>query len=105
MNEMKETVRFRLRGRDREAVEADLGLAMLAAESLYGQPRLRLEAGYRLAANGRVCVIETRGEAGAAVARIFAGLTSARVGEDGYSVERMDEGVRTAERGLKTAVA
>lgn len=102
---MNETVRFRLRGRDREAVEADLGLAMLAAESLYGQPRLRLEAGYALAEDGCTCVIEARGEAGAAVTRIFAGLTSARVGESGYSVERVESAAPSDPRSFQTAVA
>jgi len=84
-------LKFSLPGeQDRDAVEADVALALLAAECVYGKPRIRLEASYVVADDGSACVVKTSGEAGEAAARIFAGLTAARVGEDGYKVRRED---------------
>ena len=85
------TVRFRVGGRrEKVALEADLGLALLAAESLYGTARLRLEAGYVVGDDGATCVIESRGEAGDALIRIFAGLTAARLGDEQLTIEHID---------------
>src|SRR5438093_13111224 len=77
---------------DHPAVEADLGLALFAAACLYGEPRLRLEAGYAAKPDGSTVVIEARGPAGEAVVRIFLGLASARVGDDLVAVEAITRG-------------
>ena len=85
-------LKFTLTGeQDREGVETDVALALFAAECVYGKPRVRLEASYLVADDGSACVLKATGEAGEATARIFAGLTAARVGEDGYSVRRQDD--------------
>jgi hypothetical protein len=83
------TLRFAFSGKpDREAVEADVTLALFAAEQVFGKPRVRLEAGYTLERDGRSCVLTATGEAGDAAARIFAGLTAVRLGEAAYTVRR-----------------
>jgi hypothetical protein len=85
-------LKFSLPGeRDRDAVEADVALALFAAECVFGRPRVRLEASYVVADGGSACVLKASGEAGEAAARIFAGLTAARVGEEGYRVRHEDD--------------
>ena len=91
---MKSPARSLLRFRfsppsDAAAVEDDLRLALFAAECLYGAARLRLEAAYSVRCDGTTCVIESRGEAADAAARVFAGLSAIRVGEAGFKVEHV----------------
>ena len=74
---------------DRDSVESDIALAIFTAECVYGRPRVRMEAAYDVDGNGVACVLNVSGEAGDAVARVFAGLTAARVGETAYSVRRI----------------
>lgn len=74
---------------DVEAIEADMALAILCAECIYGRPRVRMETSYLVGEGGQGCVIETAGEAGEAAARMFAGLLSVHLGEDGYAVRRL----------------
>ena len=68
-----------------------MALAIFAAECVYGRPRVRMEAAYDLDAKGKACVLKVSGEAGEAVARVFAGLAAARFGETAYSIERIQE--------------
>jgi hypothetical protein len=79
---------------DREAVEADVALAIFAAECIYGKPRTRIETSFLVDQEGQACVIRAEGEAGEAAARIFAGLTAARLGEGAYAVRVLERGVR-----------
>jgi hypothetical protein len=85
-------LKFELKGEpDREAVEADVTLALFASECVYGRPRIRLETGYLVDDDGGACVISISGEAGEVAARVFAGLTAARLGESAFSVRRIEE--------------
>jgi len=86
---MSQMLRFKLSEASRETVEADVALAIFAAECVYGRPRVRMEASYLVDEDGRACVLEVAGEAGESVARVFAGLCAARLGEDAYSVHRV----------------
>ncbi len=72
-----------------EAIEADIALAILCAECIYGRPRVRMEVSYVVDPGGKSCVLETAGEAGDAVARVFAGLLATRLGEHAYKVRRL----------------
>ena len=83
---------------DVRAVESDMALAIFAAECVYGRPRVRMETSYLVDESGRDCVVDICGEAGEAAARVFAGLAAARLGEDSYTVRRMPQAVRTADR-------
>jgi hypothetical protein len=84
-------LKFGLQGeQDRSAVETDISLALFAAACVYGKTRVRLETSYALADDGGRCVLRTSGKAGRAAARIFAGLTAARIG--GAALEVMQVG-------------
>lgn len=83
---------------DREGIEADMALAIFAAECVYGRPRVRMEASYLVDDKGKACVVDVAGESGEAVARVFAGLTAARVGEEAFTVRRLLDPVATEER-------
>ena len=69
-------------------VEADLALAIFAAECIHGRPRVRLETRYMVGPGGQTCVMEISGAAGEAAARVFAGLAAARFGEEGVRTIR-----------------
>lgn len=81
---------------DREGVEADMALAIFAAECIHGRPRVRMEARYLVSPDGKSCVMEVRGAAGEAAARVFAGLASARLGDDGFRVTTRTDAVLSA---------
>ena len=80
-----------LDGDDREAVEADVTLAIFASECVFGKSRVRLEASYTVAPDGSHCVLRIGGESGEAAARIFTGLISVRRGETNFTVQRLPE--------------
>lgn len=93
---MHTTLRFGFtEGNDREGIEADMALAIFAAECVYGRPRVRMEASYLVDDEGRTCVVDVAGESGQAVARVFAGLTAVRVGEEAFTVRRLPESMAT----------
>jgi len=76
---------------DPKTIENDLALAIFSAECVYGKPRVRMEASYLVAEDGKHCVLDLSGESGEAAARIFAGLAAVRVGEDGFTVQRLTD--------------
>ena len=76
-------------GGEKEDVEADIALAIFTAECVYGRPRVRMEASYLVDDDGKACVMDIEGEAGEAAARVFTGLTAARVGERAFKVQRV----------------
>ncbi len=86
---MSQVIRFKLKEVNRETVEADIALAIFAAECVYGRPRVRMEASYLVGDDGGACVLQVDGDAGESVARVFAGLCAARLGEDAYFVQRV----------------
>ncbi len=72
-------------------IEADLALAIFTAECLHGRPRVRLETRYLVGPGGQTCVMEVAGLAGDAAAQVFAGLVTARFGEEGMSISQHQE--------------
>jgi len=74
-----------------EDVEADLALAIFAAECLHGRPRVRLETRYLVGPGGQTCVMEVLGPAGESAAQVFAGLATARFGEEAVSISHYEE--------------
>ncbi len=89
---MSRVLQFKFNDGDRETVEADVALAIFAAECVYGRPRVRMEASYLVDEGGTACVLDISGDAGEAVARVFAGLSAARFGDQAYSVRRLAQG-------------
>ena len=100
---MGKVLRFRFdKAADKEALETDVVLAIFTAECVYGRPRVRMEISYLVAEDGATCVLEVSGESGEMVSRVLAGLVAVRLGEEGFSVERPREGMRS--RGEKVSV-
>lgn len=71
-------------------VEASLLLALLAAESLHGESRVRLEASHALDAEDRACVIDATGNVGRDLNRLFVGFLRREFGEESFDVARVD---------------
>ena len=63
--------------------------SLFAAGCIYGRPGVRLAARYLVSPDGRCCVATVAGSAGEAVLRVFTGLCTARLGEDGFRVEHI----------------
>jgi len=88
---MSQVLRFKFKEADEDMVEADVALAIFAAECVYGRPRVRMETSYLVDEDGIACVLRVDGEAGESVARVFAGLCAARLGEECFTVRRVSE--------------
>ena len=71
-------------------VEQTLHLAVLAAESMYGRPRVRLNASFFLDKGKRSCVIDTANEVGRDVSRIFTGFLTHEFGDGAFEINRIE---------------
>jgi hypothetical protein len=87
---MSQKVRFAFAHGVKDDIEADIALAIFAAECVYGRPRVRMEARYLVNDDGTSCILDVDGEAGEAAARVFTGLTDARVGAQAFHVKRLE---------------
>lgn len=72
-----------------DEAEHTLHLAIYSTEGIHGAARVRLEAGYHLDAESRICILEASTEVGETVGRIFTALLSREFGEDQFNVQRM----------------
>ena len=77
--------------------EATLHLAILAAEGLYGESRVRMDVSYIADETRSVICIDGATPTGDATVRIFASLLSREFGPDGFSVRREAEPSSTIE--------
>ena len=73
-----------------EEAEMSLHLAIFAIEGLWGQARVRLDAGYVLDKEGHALVIDGTHEVGSTLVRVFTGLILREFGEDAFYVERVE---------------
>ena len=71
--------------------EESLLLAVLAAESLHGQSRVRMDASYCVDAERRACVIDATSQVGRDICRIFTGFALREFGEDAFKVRRVED--------------
>lgn len=72
-----------------DEIEASLLLTGMAIESLYGPADIRLDGGYYLDAEKRVCVIEASTPVGRDFARIFVGFLTREFSSEAFTVERV----------------
>lgn len=70
-------------------VEATLQLAILAAEGLFGESRVRMEVSYHCDAPRSTIVVDGSTGPGDAVMRIYTGFLTREIGPDAFSVRRM----------------
>jgi hypothetical protein len=69
--------------------EATLHLAILAAEGLFGEARVRMEVSYHADVPRSAILIDGHTQAGDAVVRIFTAFLMREFGADGFSVRRV----------------
>ena len=85
-----------------EEVEASLLLAILTAESLHGQAKVRLDAAHYLDPVERACVIDAGTSVGRDVNRLFVGFLNREFGADAFTVHRI-EGTKDTRKQEATA--
>ena len=73
-----------------EEIEASLVLAVLATESLHGEPQVRLDAAHFSDTDRRVCVIDAGTDVGRDLNRLLIGFLTQEFGEDAFRVEQVD---------------
>lgn len=84
-------------GLDREMIETQLALAIVATECTFGQPRVRINAAYCVSpasdtADGKTkpkVAIDVSTEVGEHIAQVFTGLMIRQLGEDEFTVDRI----------------
>ena len=82
---------------EREIIETQLALAIIAAECTFGQPKVRLNAAYCVSPASRVesekkkskVVIDVSTEVGEHIAEVFTGLMTRQLGEEKFTVDRV----------------
>ena len=81
-------------------IESTLLLAVLAAEGLHGQSRVRLDAAYSFDAEKHACVIDATSDVGRDICRVFTGFALREFGESAFSVSRVDHVPRAQPEGI-----
>jgi len=79
------------RGIDLAEAEATLHLAILAAEGLFGEARVRMEASYHMDAPRSALLIDGVTPVGDAVVCIFTSFLTRECGADGFKVRRVGQ--------------
>jgi len=82
---------------DREIIETQLALAIIAAECTFGQPRVRISAAYCVSPASKTAAgkkkpqvaIDVSTEVGEHIAQVFTGLMIRQLGEDKFTVDRV----------------
>lgn len=97
---MSSVCKFRLpEGTDRRFIEDSLASAAFNAECVFGKPRMMIIGlAYYVADDNRQCVIDVSSEVGEHIARVFTGILINVLGEEGFSVHRI-EGALTGKAG------
>ncbi len=85
---MASVCRFKFaKGIDKKLIEAQIAIAIIVAESTFGQSKVRINAAYDLV--GRSVIIDVSSDVGEQIAQVFTGLITHQFGEDKFSVERL----------------
>mgnify|MGYP001559804266 CR=1 FL=1 len=70
-------------------IEETLFWAVFNAESVFGKPRVRLDASFLFDREKKVCVIDKTTEVGQHIAQLFTSLMTRKFGEEAFKVERL----------------
>ena len=73
-----------------QEAEETLLLAILAAEGLFGEARVRMDAGYVIDSRLRALVVDASTDVGQAVNGIFTSLALREFGRDAFNVRRVE---------------
>lgn len=71
----------------KEDIEERIALAIITAECVYGQAKVRLHAAYSAAADK--AVIDVSSAVGEHIAQVFTGLMIRQLGEESFTIERL----------------
>ena len=71
----------------KEAIEKRITLAIVTAECVFGQAKVRLHAGYTAADDK--AVIDVSSAVGEHIAQVFTGLMIRQLGEESFTIERL----------------
>ena len=83
-------------------IEETLHLAVLAAESLHGQSKVRLDASYCMHPDKRSCVIDAGTDVGRDIVRIFTGFAIREFGESAFKVCRVERAPKSEAAGARS---
>jgi len=72
-------------------IEEHLFWAVFNAESVYGKPKVRLDASFLFDRDKKVCVIDKTTEVGQHIAQLFTSLITREFGEEAFRVERLEK--------------
>ena len=81
------------KGLDGEMIEAQLALAIVCAECTFGQPRVRITAGYLISEEKVVFDVST--DVGEHIAQLFTGLMTRQLDEREFTVDRVEGSTRS----------
>ena len=81
--------------------ESTLHVAILAAEGLFGEARVRMDAGYVIDPSIRTLVVDASTAVGQVVCGIFTALVLREFGQDAFNVRRVEGGADGACRGCR----
>lgn len=70
-------------------IEASLHLAILAAEGLFGESKVRMDCAYSIDEKRRVCVVDGSNEVGRCICQIFTGYLTKEFDPDSFRVRRV----------------
>jgi hypothetical protein len=87
-----------------DGAELTLGLAILAAEGLFGGASVRMDAGYRRLDGERVFLVDGSTDVGAAVVRVFTTFLAREFGGESFKVGR-GTGTKTTAESERPAAA
>ena len=74
-----------------EVIETQLALAVIATECAFGQARVRISAAYCFSKEKSQVAIDVSTEVGEHIAQVFTGLMIRQIGENGFTVDRVNE--------------
>ncbi len=86
-------------------VESTLQLAILGAEGLFGESRVRMDGAYSIDEQRRIIVIDARNEVGRSICQLFTGFLTREIGADAFRLRSIQEGHSTAIDAQPAAVA
>ncbi|MFA5143961.1 MAG: hypothetical protein WC522_07360 [Candidatus Omnitrophota bacterium] len=75
------------KGITKKLIESQIAIAVVTAECMFGQAKVRLNAGYVVSKNR--AVIDVSNKVGEYIAQVFTGLITRQIGEDKFTVDRV----------------
>ncbi len=86
---MSHVLRFKFKkGVPKKLIESQIAIAIVTAEATFGNAKVRIHAGYIVSKDK--AVIDVSSDVGEHIAQVFTGLMTRQVGENKFSVDRVN---------------